>query len=53
MIDVKEFSEATFLKNILYNHTDGLNSVFISQDGKKIVSGGWNGTIQIWNIESN
>ena len=33
-------------------HSNGVNSVAISSDGKYIVSGSGDNTIKIWNLES-
>lgn len=37
---------------VLPGHTDGVNSVAVSPDGKKIVSGSNDSTIMVWDFES-
>jgi WD40 repeat protein len=36
----------------LQGHTDWVESVTFGKDGKNIVSGSWDGTAKIWNIET-
>ncbi|MCU0532993.1 MAG: tetratricopeptide repeat protein [Hydrococcus sp. Prado102] len=40
-------------QNILKGHEDRVNAVAISPDGKIIVSGSWDKTLQLWNSEGN
>ena len=37
---------------ILTGHSDRVTSVAISSDKKLIVSGSWDKTIKVWNLES-
>lgn len=36
----------------LNGHTNGVISVDFSNDGKRILSGGWDCTIRIWNVST-
>jgi WD40 repeat protein len=37
---------------VLKGHTDLVNTVVISTDGAKIVSGSWDETVRIWSMET-
>jgi uncharacterized delta-60 repeat protein len=41
-----------FLKSTLTGHTEGVWSVAISPDDKTLVSGSWDNTIRIWNLQT-
>jgi WD40 repeat protein len=36
---------------ILEGHTDSVSSICISPDGKKIISGGNDKTVRVWNLD--
>ena len=40
------------LLKILKGHTDEVRSVAFSKDGTKIVSGSWDRTIRVWNVDT-
>ena len=37
----------------LLGHSSNVESVAFSSDGKKIISGSWDGTIRLWDVEQN
>ena len=44
--------DAQILANTLEGHADVVFSVSYSPDGKKIISGSWDGTLRIWDAQS-
>ena len=45
-------SETGELLKTLEGHTDAVMSVALSQDGKKIISGSYDGSVRTWDMKS-
>ena len=41
-------AQETIPRSVLQGHTKGLSSLAYSPDGKAIASGGWDGTVKLW-----
>ena len=39
------------LKHTLEGHSNGITCLSCSQDGRKLASGGWDGTIRVWDVQ--